>query len=129
MTDFSLWLGQELDRKGWSRSEAARRGGISASSFDKVMGGFAKPGPRFCQGVARAFGIPVTDVFRLAGLLPKPAPSVTDHRPDYGLDNNLADRLETAFALLNISDQELVVDLVERLAGMIPPRIIGEEGE
>lgn len=69
--DFVVWLNQQLDQRGWSRSEAARRGGISASSLDKVIGGFAKPGQRFCQGIARAFGMPVEEVMRLAGILPK----------------------------------------------------------
>lgn len=79
--DFVIWLNQQLDQRGWSRSEAARRGGISASSLDKVIGGFAKPGQRFCQGIARAFGLPVEDVMRRAGILPTGAdilPEVRD---------------------------------------------------
>ena len=69
--DFIVWLNQQLDLRGWSRSEAARRGGISASSFDKVIGGFARPGIRFCRGVARAFDVPLEEVQRLAGILPQ----------------------------------------------------------
>jgi transcriptional regulator with XRE-family HTH domain len=42
--DFSEWVVVELDERGWSRSEAARRGGISPSMFDKVINGQAKPG-------------------------------------------------------------------------------------
>jgi transcriptional regulator with XRE-family HTH domain len=48
-------LVQELEHKGWSRSEAARRGGISASMFDKVINGYSQPGIKFLKGIARAF--------------------------------------------------------------------------
>lgn len=70
MASFAEWITQELDKRGWSRSEAARRGGISASMMDQVIGGFAKPGIRFCEGLARAFGLSLEEVFRRAGILP-----------------------------------------------------------
>ena len=66
--DFSVWLNQELETRGWSRSEAARRGNVSASMFDKVINGQAKPGINFCRGVAKAFNLPVIDVLRKAGI-------------------------------------------------------------
>lgn len=62
--DFSEWLEAKLDEKGWSRSEAARRGGISASMYDKVINGHAKPGLKFIEGVARAFRMEVSEVMK-----------------------------------------------------------------
>ena len=77
MESFTNWLLQELDARGWSRSEAARRGRISASMFDKVINGHARPGLEFCKGVARAFGMPrPEEVMIRAGLLP-PLPEET----------------------------------------------------
>jgi len=73
MESFADWLDSELKDRGWSRSEAARRGGISASAIDKVVNGYANPGLDFCNGIARAFRIQPEDVLRRAGLLP-PAP-------------------------------------------------------
>jgi transcriptional regulator with XRE-family HTH domain len=70
MEDFVEWLNAELESRGWSRSEAARRGGISESMFSKVIGGHTRPGIEFCRGLARAFAIPLDEVFRRAGLLP-----------------------------------------------------------
>jgi len=70
MEGFTKWLLEELNKRGWSRSEAARRGGVSASMFDKVINGHAKPGVDFCRGIARAFKEPPEFVFRKAGLLP-----------------------------------------------------------
>lgn len=60
--EFSEWIVGELERRGWSRSEAARRGDISPSMFDKVINGHAKPGMKFIEGIARAFQIPVVEV-------------------------------------------------------------------
>jgi transcriptional regulator with XRE-family HTH domain len=68
--NFSEWLTTELATRGWSRSEAARRGNISPSMFDKVINGYSKPGSRFLEGIAQAFGISPIIVYRKAGLLP-----------------------------------------------------------
>ena len=65
--EFTEWLDRELNDRGWSRSEAARRGGISASMFDKVINGYAQPGLTFYKGVAKAFKIPLEEVLRKAG--------------------------------------------------------------
>ena len=71
--DFSEWLVAELDQRGWSRSEAARRGDISSSMFDKVINGYAKPGKKFLDGLAQAFEMPPIVLYRKAGLLePEP---------------------------------------------------------
>jgi transcriptional regulator with XRE-family HTH domain len=71
MENFPEWVQAELDKRGWSRLEASRRAEVSASMFDKVINGYANPGPDFCTGVARAFSMPVETVFRHAGLLPE----------------------------------------------------------
>lgn len=68
--DFSSWLNALLNDRGWSRSEAARRGGISASMFDKVITGNAQPGLDFLRGIHRAFGLSLEEVMRQAGILP-----------------------------------------------------------
>ncbi len=81
--DFSAWLNQELEVRGWSRSEAARRGNVSASMFDKVINGQAKPGINFCRGVAKAFNLPVIEVFRKAGIEnPDGSPNMADEVKD-----------------------------------------------
>ena len=68
--EFSEWIVGELEKRGWSRSEAARRGSISPSMFDKVINGYAKPGIKFLDGLAQAFEMSPTVVYRKAGLLP-----------------------------------------------------------
>jgi transcriptional regulator with XRE-family HTH domain len=127
------WLNAELDRRGWSRSEAARRGEFSASMMDKVIGGFANPGLDFCRGIARAFKMPLEDVFRLAGILPAklipPELRVNQRGVVYNIDTEeRGRRIMAAFNALSVDDQVLIMAMIERLAG-VAPRIIGEEGE
>jgi transcriptional regulator with XRE-family HTH domain len=69
MEPFAKWLAEELQRHGWSQSEAARRGKFAPSMMNQVLSGNARPGLRFCQGIARAFDLPVEEVMRRAGLL------------------------------------------------------------
>lgn len=57
----------ELERRGWSRSEAARRGGISASMMDKVIEGYSGAGMKFYRGLAAAFGVSLLEVLQRAG--------------------------------------------------------------
>jgi len=60
--EFSEWIVTELEKRGWSRSEAARRGQISPSVLDKVINGYSKPGVKFIDGIAKAFKISSSEV-------------------------------------------------------------------
>jgi len=64
---FAEWLDAELQNRGWSRSEAARRGGISSSILDKVINGHSQPGLAFYKGLAKAFNMSLVDVLARAG--------------------------------------------------------------
>ncbi len=127
MEPLTGWINTELDRRGWSRSEAARRGGVSDSMFSKVISGYANPGLDFCRGLARAFSVPLEDVFRLAEILPpKPAPKINETGVVYRIDTRADERqlLET-WRLLNPEDRGRVLDLINRLAGKVEAHIIG----
>ena len=60
--NFSERVVKELEKRGWSRSEAARRGDISPSMFDKVINGYAEPGMKFLKGISKAFGVSLYEV-------------------------------------------------------------------
>jgi transcriptional regulator with XRE-family HTH domain len=128
MTAFVTWVNDELNRRGWSRSEAARRGGISSSILNKIIGGFSNPGLEACMGLSRAFNVPLEDVFRLAGILPsqmKVLPATRDsQRVIYEIDGDQV--LLAKFHALNGDDQALVRGLIARLVDCDAPRIIGE---
>jgi transcriptional regulator with XRE-family HTH domain len=104
--DFSVWLNQELEARGWSRSEAARRGNVSASMFDKVINGQAKPGINFCRGVAKAFNLPVIEVFRRAGI---------ENTEDLG---NKAEEIKELFSQLTTENQAHIRQQIQVLLEM-----------
>ncbi len=102
--NFSLWLIREMETRGWSYSETARRGGISHARISQVVGG-ETPGAEFCLAIARAFKMEPEDVLKRAGRFP-PEPPVTSRRRE-------ADRL---FARLSEEDQETLLVQMRALA-------------
>jgi len=69
MKNFEEWIDKELYKRGWSRREAARRAGISASMMHKVINREANPGISFFRGIAEAFGVSIVEVLIRAGEL------------------------------------------------------------
>jgi transcriptional regulator with XRE-family HTH domain len=67
---FTEWLEQELESRRWRQADLAQEMGSSEGMVSMVLRGERKPGPDFCNGIARAFGVPPETVFRMAGLLP-----------------------------------------------------------
>lgn len=67
---FIEWIEQELETREWKQATLAQVMGTSEGMVSMVLKGARNPGPDFCNGVARAFGVPPETVFRLAGLLP-----------------------------------------------------------
>ena len=78
-------------------------------------------------GLSKALGVSTDDICRMAGLLPTQTARTADHGPTYHVANNLDERLAVAFGRLGVADQELVVAVAERLAGLVEGRIIGQE--
>ncbi|MBN1890428.1 MAG: helix-turn-helix transcriptional regulator [Thermoflexales bacterium] len=66
---FVNWLNGEIETRGWSYRELARRGGLSHGSISLVANG-QQPGPKVCIGIAQAFGISTSEVLYRAGHLP-----------------------------------------------------------
>lgn len=70
VNDFVSWLISEMNSRGWSNSELARRAGVVPSTISLLVTGKSNPGEDLCTGIARAFRITPEEVFRRAGLLP-----------------------------------------------------------
>lgn len=64
---FTDWIVQQINERGWSIRETARRAGLAASTISDVINGNAKPGTKFYRGLARAFKIPLSIVLHQAG--------------------------------------------------------------
>jgi transcriptional regulator with XRE-family HTH domain len=80
METFSTWLNNQLDTFGWTQAELARRAGLGEATLSRFISGTHRPGPDACLAIARAFGEPPENVFRLAGLLPPLPPAVQEER-------------------------------------------------
>lgn len=62
------WVKAEMDVRGWSQSELARRGKFTPAAINKILSRERLPGVEICRNIARAFGMPDIDVLRIAGL-------------------------------------------------------------
>jgi transcriptional regulator with XRE-family HTH domain len=84
VTEFINWLIEEIDKRGWSNSELARRASVAPATVSMIISGKSNPGLDFCVGVARAFNVPPEDVLRRAGLLPgRPGHDAQTRRASY----------------------------------------------
>ena len=71
MQDFADWLQAELDRRNWNKSDFSRASGLDTGFISNVLNRVRRPGEKFCQRTAKAFGLNEQDVFYQAGLLSK----------------------------------------------------------
>ena len=79
------------------------------------------------RGIARAFNMPLEDVFRLAGVLPPRVVSEGRVRYQVGGDDEV--RLVQLYRELPEDEQGLVMELIERLTGRVVARIVGATDE
>ena len=74
----SSWLAEQLEERGWSVRELARRSGVSHTTINKIVNGVTNPTADICIGVARALGEDPERFLRRAGKLPLKPPTVAD---------------------------------------------------
>lgn len=74
METFNQWILNQLEYRGWSQAELARRAGIADATLSRIIAGTRQTGPDAALAIARALGERPEKVFRLAGLLP-PGPT------------------------------------------------------
>lgn len=66
--DLIKWVNEQINHKGWTMRELARRGEISITSVSQVLSGKAEPGAKFFQAMSKAFGVTLESVERLEGV-------------------------------------------------------------
>jgi transcriptional regulator with XRE-family HTH domain len=89
---FGEWIKHEIEKRGWTMSELARRCEVSHPAISRVVNGERGAGPDLCRAIARAFEMPEEHVFRMAGLLsqlPSPDDDLTFAQV-YDMMNRLA---------------------------------------
>jgi len=65
-----LWLNTQLEARGWTHRELARRAKTSHTAVSSVLAGQRRAGWDFCVAIAKALGERPERVFRMARLLP-----------------------------------------------------------
>lgn len=95
MADFKDWLKAELNERGLTQSDLARKTNLSTAAVSLVMNGKRGVGEEFIQAVAKALNLPAETVFRAAGLLP-PVPD----------DAEYLERFRMLLAYLDHDDRE-----------------------
>jgi len=71
------WLKQEIDSRGWSIRETARRAGVSHTAVNNALAARGATSLDTYKGLARAFDMSLENVLRSAGELP---PTVDEQR-------------------------------------------------
>lgn len=69
-TNFNEWLNNEIQKRGWSLRETARKANLSPTLISLTLSG-DPPTFNTCAALAKAFDLPPMDVFEKAGLLPE----------------------------------------------------------
>ena len=93
---FSEWLVGQLQDRGWSQRELARRAEISHTTVSDVLGNVRRPTWDFCASIAGALGENPDAVFVLAGLKPEPSRPVTEEAEALQILRELSRELRAA---------------------------------
>jgi transcriptional regulator with XRE-family HTH domain len=126
--NLATYLNSEMDRRGWSLRQIARRAAISHTTVVKMANGVGHPEVETCRALARALDVPVENILILAGILPaqKNGASVRDRvRVVYEVNGD--ELVLQLWRALSPEDQRIVRDLMERLVPSNQVRIVGEE--
>ena len=65
MGELIKWVNGQIQQKGWTMNELARRSGLSSGYTSQVLSGKKDPGPKFYQGIAKAFNVTLESVEQL----------------------------------------------------------------
>jgi transcriptional regulator with XRE-family HTH domain len=68
-SEFTNWLKSEMESRKMNQVELARFSGLSQGAISKVINKNYQPGPNFCKGIAKAFGIPKEVVMIKANII------------------------------------------------------------
>ena len=76
--EFVKWLLDEMETKGISQAELARRSNITQGTISRIVSGERNIGFDVCVAISKALKIAPENVLRAAGLLPPVAANVSE---------------------------------------------------
>ncbi|MDY7076794.1 MAG: helix-turn-helix transcriptional regulator [Chloroflexota bacterium] len=100
--DLASWLDRELETRGWSIREMARRAGVSHTAIASTLNRKGRPSADLCVAIADALGVPAVEVVQRAGILPPDPPETAAWR-----------RLNEMWVRLPDEDQKHILEIVE----------------
>jgi len=65
--NFSEWLIQQMDERGWTKADLTRNAKLSSGTISNIISGRRSPGIDTCRKIARAFQMPARMVLTAAG--------------------------------------------------------------
>jgi transcriptional regulator with XRE-family HTH domain len=74
MDNFSEWLKNELESRGWKQADLVREANLDSAVISNIINGKRRSGENTARAIAHAFKLPPETVFRAAGLLPPQSP-------------------------------------------------------
>lgn len=101
---FASKIAEELSARGWTQADLAKSSGLTSAVISRTINSESYPSPETMVSIAKGFGLPATEVFRWAGLLP----------PETERDRRI-DRLEHLIGLLPEEDQQDIIRYAEFL--------------
>lgn len=73
MNNFAVWLMEEMKVRDWTQADLARSTGLTRQAISYFFSGKSKaPNDDSLHRIAHAFKLPVEQVYRAAGIIPKP---------------------------------------------------------
>lgn len=103
--ELASWLSEQLNQRGWSARELARRAGVSHTAVVRAANGQSVPGWQICLKLAQALGVPDDIVLDLAGYRANPLAA----------EHGTRERVLQILDVLNEDDQNLLLTFAERL--------------
>lgn len=101
------WLSRELENRGWSHRELARRANISQTAVSTVLAGERKAGWDFCAAIAGPLGETPEEIFRKADLIQRLNTEVDQELIEM-IGRLSSDRREMAMKLIKLLYQEQI---------------------
>ena len=105
---FANWLQQQLNERGWSHSDLARRCNVTPAQISRVIAGSRGAGPDLCIAIAKGLNLPREEVFKARGWL------LSDLENSFGPDlDPRVEKLAQEINDLPFYSRELALDAIE----------------
>lgn len=101
-TQIGIYLLDQLEKRGWSQNELARRSGLTSGTISNTINGVYGADQSTLISIANALKVSKEEIFRAAGILP-PVSTQTEE----------IERLNFLFNQLDDTDKTTIIQMME----------------